>query len=299
MDPARGFKVKRTNPYTGLIIVNVGLMVLLVLVGGLYMVFRSEQSDAGQDAPVATAVVVEREPSVPMIEILVPLRAIEPGETLTPALFKKELRSETSVTERMVRDFSEIADSYARAAILPGDPLNRDYITNQKPLNQITTNIPDGFRAVTVAVDVKTGVEGWARAGARVDVGWTSPASDGGKAIFALVAQNVLVLSAERQVTPDQNTNAPVPATITLLVNAKDSAKIQLAQATGGVITLSLRGDKDTGRDAGFSAITSDDLAARSAPNGEETVEGIVRFRDPITGKYKELIVKNGRLVKK
>jgi Flp pilus assembly protein CpaB len=89
-----------------------------------------------------------------------------------------------------------------------------------------------------------------------------------------------------------------VPTTITLLVNTRDSAKIQLATTTG-TITLSLRGDRDSGRDVGFNVIAADDLTGKTSADGSEAIEGIVRFKDPRTGKYKELIVKGGQVMKR
>jgi pilus assembly protein CpaB len=297
MDAGRGvgFKAKKANPYIGLIILNGACVAILLVLGVAYVFLKSDSSEANQQ-PAPVAAVVTREPTIPMVDVLIPVRNIEAGEPLSPALFRRESRPESAVSDKVVRDIAEVGTGFARAVIMSNEPLNRDYITNQRPLNQITTNIPDGFRAVTVSVDVKTGVEGWARAGARVDVGWTTTIS--GKAAFAVISQNALVLSAERQLNSNQDPALPVPTTITLLVNTRDSAKIQLATTTG-LITLSLRGDRDSGRDVGFNVIAADDLTGKTSADGSEAIEGIVRFKDPRTGKYKELVVKGGQVMKR
>ncbi|MCB0310477.1 MAG: hypothetical protein KDD42_04545, partial [Bdellovibrionales bacterium] len=59
-----------------------------------------------------------------------------------------------------------------------------------------------------------------------------------------VIVQNAKVLSAERQTAEQVKPGAPIPSTVTLLVVAKDAAKIQLASTTGS-LSLSLRGDTD------------------------------------------------------
>jgi pilus assembly protein CpaB len=289
------FRTQKDRQFRGLIIMNFLCVMFLVACGGVFIFFYSAPTEAKQ--PPVTTLVVEKEPALKMVDVLIPLRMIDSGEALQPAMFKQEPRPEAAVSERIVRDFSELNGSYARSVIMPGEPLNRDYLTGVRPTNVITSNIPEGYRAVTISVDVKSGVEGWARPGARVDVAWTSTLL--GKPGLTVIVQNALVLSAERQLNANAEPGAPVPSTISLLVSAKDAAKIQLASTTGQ-ITLSLRGDRDHGKGTGFSDITVYDLLGRGSPEdgAGDSVEGFARFSHG-DGKTEEMVIINGQLIRK
>ena len=292
-----GFRAQKDRQFRGLIIMNFLAVVFLLLCGGVFVLFYSPKTEAKQ-APVAR-VVVEKEPAITMVDVLIPLRTIDSGEQLQPAMFKQEPRPAGAVSGRIVKNFSEIQNSYARSVIMPGEPLSRDYLTGVRPTNGVTTNIPDGYRAVTITVDVKSGVEGWARPGARVDVSWTSSLL--GKPSLNVIVQNALVLSAERQISSDVQPGAqtPVPSTISLLVTAKDAAKIQLASTTGA-ITLSLRGSSDHGKSTGFSDLTVYDLLGRGnqANNNGQNVEGFARFSGG-DGKSQEMVIIDGQVIRK
>lgn len=239
-------------------------------------------------------VIVEREKEIKMVDVLVPLREIDPGTSLEPRMFRRDSRPAVGVSDRTVKDFEEIRGQYARSLVVAGQPLHRDLLTSVKPVNQLTANIPEGFRAVTIRVDKRTSVEGFVRPGARVDVVWASRIR--GRPGVTVIVQNAKVLSAER-VTDVQNNNpgAPVPTTVTLLVSTSDAAKIQLASTTGS-LSLQLRGDEDSGKDHGLSgSITIEDLLGgiKKSSGIDGNVEGTVTL-----GGEKFLLV-DGQLVPK
>ena len=192
-----------------------------------------------QEAQPASIVIEQTTPEVDMkmAEVLIPLDNIEPGTQLTPTLFRVEKRAQIGLDERAITSFEEVHNHYARTLIVSGQPLHQDYITNIKP-NIIEAEIPAGFRAVTISVNATASVEGWARPGSRVDVNWTT--SVNGSPTLVTLVENAKVLSVDRQ-AGDVAPGAPVPSTVTLLVTALDSQKIQLASSAGS-LGLSLRG---------------------------------------------------------
>lgn len=181
---------------------------------------------------------------------------------------------------------------YARSAISKDSPVHQDFITSIRPTNLITANIPEGYRAVTIRVDATSSVEGWARAGANVDVVWASTIR--GRQGVTVIVQNAKVLSAERQVETGTQPGTPVPSTVTLLVTADDAAKIQLATTTGS-LSLSLRGDDDTGKGSTGRSITVDDLlgSSQQVVNPTERRDGTVRIGG------EEFFLQNGQLIPK
>lgn len=281
-------------------------MALFVCVFVVLLIFTSPQSKANQSNVQQTA-----DANLEFAEVLVPIQQIEPGVALEPTMFKKEKRPKLGLPPRAIKDFEEIKGQYSRSIIVPDLPLAQEYLTQVRPANTITARIPEGYRAVTINVDVRTSVEGWARPGARVDVIWASRIRN--KEAVTVIVQNAVILSAERQTdtsnTPQQQPGllpgrqpppqAGVPNTVTLLVSAKDAQKIQLASTTGA-LSLSLRGDTDAGQGQASGSITIDQLISDNAPQdqtatGKEPVQGTVRIKGP-SGNYEEWVLKGGRL---
>jgi pilus assembly protein CpaB len=224
----------------------------------------------------AKTVVVEKEAEIRMVDVLIPIRNIEAGVALEPSMFRREPRPQVGVSSRVIQDFERIKGHFARSLIIPGQPLHEDYITNVKPASVITPRIPEGFRAVTIRVDARSSVEGWARPGSRVDVHWSSIIR--GEQAVTTIVENAEVLSAERQVDSNYAAGSAVPSTVTLLVSADDSKRIQLASNTGS-LSLSLRGDYDTGKGSRSGSLTVRDLLGQApAAKTESTCQGTMRI---------------------
>lgn len=265
-------------------------LILLVgalgFIGLLVIAFSLSQSPS---APAAT-VAVQKSPEEDLVNVVVAVRQIETGEKLEPSFFRVERRLKSSVTPGTIEGYEQVREMFARSVISKDSPVHQDFITAVRPTNLITANIPEGYRAVTIRVDATSSVEGWARAGANVDVVWASTIR--GRQGVTVIVQNARVLSAERQVEAGTQPGTPVPSTVTLLVTADDAAKIQLATTTGS-LSLSLRGDDDAGKGSSGRSITVDDLlgGAQQVSAPQERREGTVRIGG------EEFYLENGQLI--
>lgn len=225
------------------------------------------RSKAAVSSEVTTVIVKEDVPELKMLDIVVPLRKIDEGQKLIPAMFKVEKRPQIGIDARTMRDIEQVKGYYARTLLLPGQPVHLDSITKVKPTSAISTKIPPGFRAVTIRTDATSSVEGWARPGSRVDINWISRIN--GRQGVTTIVHNAEILSADRQsVMNPNNPNVAVPATVTLLVTAKDAKSIKLAQTTGS-LELVLRGDSDSGKVEEGGSITIDDLLQGSRTSSQ------------------------------
>ncbi|RIL10101.1 MAG: Flp pilus assembly protein CpaB [Proteobacteria bacterium] len=223
----------KVEPRTMFLVVWLGLcavVVAIILKGG----FGSEES-----APIQAAT-APKQPSMGLV--LVPREEIPAGNKLTRNLFTLENRAIDGIELRTVNTFEQIEGSFAAAQIAANEPLLRDHVTFAAPANAVTAKIPEGFRAVTISVDAESGVEGWVRPGARVDVVWASQVR--GRSTVTTIVENAEVLSAERSTEINPESGKPIPSHITLLVNIEDAQRIQLAK-TSGSLSLNLRGTSD------------------------------------------------------
>ena len=263
--------------------------------------FAIQSLYASQPQAPAKSVVVEKQPLVEMVDVLVPVRAIEPGKPLDPAMFMRVKRPALAVSDGVLRNIDQVRGLYARTTIPSGQMLHKDFATTVRPSNPIAQVIPDGFRAVSINVSATSGVEGWARAGARVDVSWVTESE--GQRVATVIVQNAKVLSAERQIDPagDQKKDAPIPTTVTLLATDKDAKRISFA-ATDGQLVLLLRGAEDSGKSSSATgSISYGDLLGQSSPTDSNgRIQGFVRIGGKGTVANEEFVLFNdGKLIKK
>jgi Flp pilus assembly protein CpaB len=241
-------------------------------------------------------VLVEKTAPLEMIDVLVPVLEIEQGKKLEPSMFRIEKRPRAAIAgQSAIRSFEELKNQYARSLIPANNPLNREVMTPIRPANPVIASIPAGFRAVSIRVDSISSVEGWATAGALVDVQWISDMN--GKKAANIIVQNAKVLSAERQVEAQgaqAQAQGPVPTTVTLLVNERDAQKISLASLTGTMM-LHLRGATDIGKSSNVDGpITLQDLNG-SSMNGRDGIQGVLKMKNS-DGTIREIGIKDGRI---
>lgn len=282
------------------------VLVLTLLVGvcvlgiGAYVHFSSPRSEALSTAQID----LDTENTT---EIIVPISDVEVGVALDPSLFRRERRPKQSIIPEYVVDFEQISGMYSRGMLVMGQPLHRDYLTTLQPVNKLTASIPPGHRAVAINVDAISSVEGWAQAGARVDVLWTNNTT--GEKTILPVAQNAKVLSANRETESSTNSDPgskeqaktdlekTVPNTVTLLMTTKDSLKTRLA-SLHGKLSLVLRGTTDSGKAAGWGSMTDGGLWASKA-NQKEIPRNITRVevKDSKSGKSESILFENGHRI--
>lgn len=263
----RTFGRAPTSNKKNLILVLGGMTVAVLLVVASLVLFAGG-AKVVEKKPALVVQTENSEPSVKMVDVLIPAQTIEAGTQLDPAMFRHEVRPQVGVSARVVRDAEEIQGQFAKSMIIAGQPLHRDYLTSIKPVSNVSPRIPDGYRAVAISVNSTSAVEGWAQPGSKVDVSWGS--SLNGKPSISVIVQNAKILSAQRNTNPNSDPGAPVPTTVTLLVSALDAQKIQLAQTTG-TLGLQLRGDPDTGKvNIGDNTITTEALL-NSGKSGVDT----------------------------
>jgi pilus assembly protein CpaB len=212
-----------------------------------------------------------------MVDCLVAISKIEPGTPLDPSKFRKETRPIAHGSANLITSFDKLRGAYAASFIAANQYLLADYVTVKAPVNEIQANIPNGYRAVAVAVDDVSNVEGWVRAGAKVDVLLASEVA--GKPAITLLVQNAKVLSTgkvsganvsgnPRTGMSDSDSSSGANATtITIMVTVEEATKIQLASTTG-VMSLSLRGDEDTVESSENVTVTIDSVFGITAPQG-------------------------------
>ena len=283
-------------------IVGCLLLIILVLIGTL-LFFVQRQTE-----PTPTPVQPDQfasggQPAPTKADIVVALQRIEEGAALDKSMFgpmawSPEQLPENHILWKEIDAF--IPNRFASRMLMANMPVTRDAVTDKKP--ETTLNIPPGFRATTITVDSRSGVEGWAKPNTRVDILLTFVDRTSRRKKVATIARFVKILSVSGQAGNSTEARAQVQgrATVTLLVEERVAKKIELARQIGE-LSLALVGNTEAkAPDEKTDVVTEKDLfndGEEAGPAREEPTEGVITTTDPRTGRPVRMFLRNGRWV--
>ena len=184
-----------------------------------------------------------------LIIVQTPARAVARGEKLSQVPLASLKWPKSRMSNEYISDFSKFQNAVAltplpRLLPIPVSAVTTTALDN----NQVSGSIPPGMRAITVRVDVESGVEGWAQSGSFVDVILVRPGRDSQSGLDTkVIAENIKILSAGRSAEPlPAEQMAPrTPSTATLLTSQEDALRIETA-ASLGKLKFALRGSGDS-----------------------------------------------------
>lgn len=176
-----------------------------------------------------------------MVEVPVPIEPVPSGTALREIALRKVSYPRHQVPEGALIEVYPFRDHVSLIALPARMPLfAENFSPRRNGFNSVVARIPPGMRAMTVRVDATSAVEGWAGSGSVVDVLLIAHEKT------TVIAEQVKVLSAERIVTPVEETGTPsVPSTVTLLVDQDQCLAINTAIPLGR-IAFALRSPDDT-----------------------------------------------------
>jgi len=148
--------------------------------------------------------------------------------------------------------FTRIEDCANRALITPvaaNEPILDSKLASKASGAGLSATIPEGMRALSVAVNDVVAVAGFVMPGTMVDVlvtGRVSGGTHGGEEnITRTILENVRVLAAGQKIEQDREGKPQTVPVITLLVSPEDAGKLAMA-STEGKIQLALRNTVDS-----------------------------------------------------
>ncbi len=277
------------------------IAVIFVLVVTLFVLSKSSPTNVANDPQGSDVAVASPTPASPTVQILYAAQRIEKDTSLLPTMFIDQDVSPDQIPEGAIlaRDKATLVGKYSKSIIQPSQAIRRDDITDAQPLSQVIKDIPVGYRAVTITVDSRSGVEGWARPGTRVDVIFTYVEKGGQKKVATIVPfSKILSVGGATSADGAAAKKSGDSTTVTLLVTEKDSKKIELSRSVG-TLSLSLVGDQETGATRPDSdPISLNDLfpqAEQAGANAEPEPDGVMYVQDPNTGRQVKYVLQGRR----
>ena len=286
---ATRFGARSTGNRTGiepqlLIKLAVGSVASLIflLMGILVWSLSGEDSNRlGSPAPAQASI-----PTTTPVAVLVAAKRIESGSAISPEAVHERQLDPADLTPGTIfaRDRNSIIGMFAKTLIKPGFPITSEDLSPIEPVSSL--QIPARFRAITVEVDLRGAVEGYTKPNTRVDVLWTYPDKDCGKALRTLVRFS-RVLSLGGQTNPNATPNLTAArTTATLLVTERDAKKIELARQMG-TLSLTLVGDQEVPTTDAEETVTCDTLRDTKKT---QHFAGKMEIVDAETGKLKRWV---------
>jgi pilus assembly protein CpaB len=139
----------------------------------------------------------------------------------------------------------ECANRALITAVAENEPILESKLAPKEAGAGLPATIPEGMRALSVAVNEVVGVAGFVIPGTMVDVLVTGKSHANQDNVTRTILENVRVLAAGQKIEQDREGKPQTVPVITLLVSPDDAAKLAMA-STEGKIQLALRNTIDT-----------------------------------------------------
>lgn len=218
------------------LLIGLGSAVLIALLFSSFVYRQFKQASAANLRPAATQ---------SLVVAAVPLQ-------LGARLDVKNLRVISWPADQPVAGmFTHIEDCANRALITPlaeNEPVLENKLAPKESGAGLSATIPEGMRAISVAVNDVVGVAGFVVPGTVVDVlvtGQMVGTGRSGDKITRTILENVRVLAAGQKIEQDREGKPQTVPVITLLVTPDEATKLAMS-STEGKIQLALRNTIDT-----------------------------------------------------
>jgi pilus assembly protein CpaB len=189
---------------------------------------------------------------IPKVEVVCAKIAIPARSEISAAQVELRPIPQESVTSNMIRTLKDVTGKVTKSEIVRGEPVLAERLLKKGQKYSLSFLIPQGMRAITVAIDEVSGVAGFIRPGERVDVIGTVELGDAHLQTSWTVIQDAEVLAVAQdmgepfnQEKADKKGNssknsAKRESSATLAVTPVQAQQLALAEQKG-VLRLTLR----------------------------------------------------------
>src|SRR6478752_4101963 len=255
---------------------------LALLVGALVIAVvtavMAKNMFAGAGTQQAAAAPVPLGPKILVAKKALPVGTIIDADSFTLQPWPKELMQSAYYVEGQPDgDPKKLLGTVVRYAITAGQPVTRGSLVGPNDRGFLAAALGPGMRAVTVPVNVSTGVAGFVFPGDHVDMVLTQQVDGGGDGsplkVSETIIRNLRVLATDQRMTDqddDCKTAIRVFANVTFEVTPRIAEKIAVAQSLGS-LSLSLRSIADNTADLERAVAAGDiKVPAGTSPDQEK-----------------------------
>jgi len=185
--------------------------------------------------------------SVELTPVLVATRMIPARTTLTSDMLSQKKVPRELVSSQTLTRFDEAVGRLTVVPLAEGEILLKSKLAGTDEKTALAYHIPEGRRAITIAINDVIGVGGYLEAGDHVDVLATFPKNIAGEEKTVLLLEDIPVLAlAKDKNTTTKEVKGP-SSTITLAVTPEEAGLLTFAEERGS-LRLLLRPVRNDGR---------------------------------------------------
>ena len=216
------------------------------------------------------------------VRVVAAAERIKAGVVIRPKMLSAREMSEAGVTADhiLLREEARLIGQTINRSVERGEPLLSSYF--RQPVQRLQDRLDDGWRAITLRVDLISGVAGNVAPGSRVDILGTFPGADSrtggaaaGRGGAPAESQTVVMLTNVKILAVDNRTREMQYITtggarrrasygsVTVAVTPDEASILVYAQQYG-VLTLALRSPADRDADPAVGRVDNRNLLQRS-----------------------------------
>jgi pilus assembly protein CpaB len=237
--------VKKLALLVGALVVAV---VTAVMARNMFAGAGAQQAAAAPAVPVGPKVLVAKK--------ALPAGTIIDADSFTLQPWPKELMQSAYYVEGQPDgDPKKLLGTVVRYPITAGQPVTRGSLVGPGDRGFLAAALGPGMRAITVPVNVSSGVAGFVFPGDHVDLVLTEQVQGGGEGVPLKVSETIIrnlrVLATDQRISDkdeEGKTQVKTFSNVTLEVTPKIAEKISVAQSLGS-LSLSLRSIADNSAD--------------------------------------------------
>ena len=269
---------------------------LALLVGALVIAVitavMAKNMFAGAAAPQAAAApAVPLGPKVLVAKKALPVGTIIDADSFTLQPWPKELMQNAYYVEGQPDgDPKKLLGTVVRYPITAGQPVTRGSLVGPQDRGFLAAALGAGMRAITVPVNISSGVAGFVFPGDHVDLVLTQQVQGGGDGpalkVSETIIRNLRVLATDQRITDkdeDGKTQVRTFSNVTLEVTPRIAEKIAVAQSLGS-LTLSLRSIADNAAEVDRAVAAGDVKVPAGASPDQEKQMLLAMANRPIDG---------------
>ena len=259
--------VKKLALLVGALVIAV---ITAVMAKNMFAGAGAQQANAAPVVPVGRKVLVAKK--------ALPAGTIIDVDSLTLQPWPKELMQNAYYVEGQPDgDPKKLLGTVVRYPITAGQPVTRGSLVGPQDRGFLAAALGAGMRAITVPVNVSSGVAGFVFPGDHVDLVLTQQVQGGGDGPALKVAETIIrnlrVLATDQRITDkdqDGKTQVRTFSNVTLEVTPRIAEKIAVAQSLGS-LSLSLRSIADNSADIERAVAAGDvKVPAGASPDQEK-----------------------------
>ena len=259
--------VKKLALLVGALVIAV---VTAVMAKNMFAGAGAQQAAAAPAVPVGPKVLVAKK--------AMPAGTIIDADSLTLQPWPKELMQSAYYVEGQPdSDPKKLLGTVVRYPITAGQPVTRGALVGPQDRGFLAAALGAGMRAITVPVNVSSGVAGFVFPGDHVDLVLTQQVQGGGDGPALKVAETIIrnlrVLATDQRISDkdeEGKTQVRTFSNVTLEVTPRIAEKIAVAQSLGS-LSLSLRSIADNSADLERAVAAGDvKVPAGASPDQEK-----------------------------